>query len=74
MAAFLLAVMGMAKEEEAFWTLCALRQLRLHPSHYENMRGCRVEQLTLNELTRRKWVLCLLLRRSAAVACLPRKL
>lgn len=53
-AAFLLAAMGPAKEEEAFWTLCALRELRLHPSHYENMRGCRVETLTLNDLVARK--------------------
>lgn len=54
MAGFLLAVMGMGREEEAFWTLAALTRHRLHPGFFEELRGCRVERATLEDLARRK--------------------
>lgn len=53
-AAFLLAVMGMGQEEEVFWTLVALTRHRLHPAFFEELRGCRAEQRTLEDLARRK--------------------
>ena len=54
-AAFLLAVMGLGREEEAFWTLCALCERRLAPAHFDGaLTGCRVEQRTLCDLLRRR--------------------
>lgn len=53
-AGFLLAVMGLDLEEEAFWTLVALTRYRLHSAYFEELRGCRVEQRVLGDLARRK--------------------